>query len=129
LLPFSFSDTQNPLSIIQRHPPIKYVHFEQPSPRHKRRTYLHGIQVWITTMASTKPGCGHAALDSMNAPNKEKSLLWCYQTTICIQIFSNLAKEQSPLEEVTFSNGLCFFARLLFLGGWFLAGGTEQVRW
>jgi hypothetical protein len=50
-------------------------------------------------------------------------------TTIRIQIFSNLAKEQSPLEEVTFSNGLCFFARLLFLGGWFLAVGSEQVRW
>jgi hypothetical protein len=80
-------------------------------------------------MASTKPGYDRAALDSMSAPNTEKSLLWWCQTTIRIQIFSNLAKEQSPLEEVTFSNGLCFFARLLFLGGWFLAGGSEQVRW
>jgi hypothetical protein len=58
-------------------------------------------------------------LNSTNAPNTEKSLLWWCQTTIHIQIFSNLAKEQSPLEEVTFSNWLCFFARLLFLGGWF----------
>jgi hypothetical protein len=129
LLPFSFSDTQNPLAIIQRNPPIRYVHVEQPSLRHKTRTCLHRIQVWIATMASTKPGYGRAALDSMNAPNTEKSLLWCYQTTIRIQIFSNLAKEQSPLEEVTFSNGLCFFARLLFLGGLFLAVGSEQVRW
>jgi hypothetical protein len=108
LLLFSFSDTQNPLSTIQRHPPIRYVHFEQPSPRHKTKTCLHRIQVWITTMASTKPGYDRAALDSMNAPNTEKSLMWWCQTTIRIQIFSNLAKEQSPLEEVTFPTGCVF---------------------
>jgi hypothetical protein len=34
------------------------------------------------------------ALNSTNAPNTEKSLLWWCQTTIHIQIFSNLANEQ-----------------------------------
>jgi hypothetical protein len=78
---------------------------------------------------------GRAGLNSTNAPNTEKSLLcWC-QTTTHIQIFSNLAKKQSRLEEVTFSDRLCFFVRLLFLdsvllqGCFFLEGGSELIRW
>jgi hypothetical protein len=124
LLGFSFSDTSNTLSpIIQCHPPIRYLHFEQQSPRHKTDTRLHPILVWITMMASTKPGNpeahDRAALNSTKALNTEKSLLWWCQLTIHIQIFINLANRQSQLEEVTFSGRLCFFASLLFLGGWF----------
>jgi hypothetical protein len=74
-------------------------------------------------MASTKPGNPEAqdrtALNSTNALNTEKSLLWWCQSTIWIKVFSNLAKKQNQLEEVTFSGWLCFFAWLLFLGGWF----------
>jgi hypothetical protein len=86
------------------------------------------IRPVITTIASTKPGSNkisndRAALNSTNTHNKETSLLWWCQTTIRIQIFSNLAKEQSPLEEVTFSDGLFFLQ-----GCFFLAGGSKQVR-
>jgi hypothetical protein len=113
---FFFSDTHKLLSPIQRHPPIRYVHFNHQVRAIKQIPgfipSLCGSPRWLVRnqdrqkSRSLRPGrfqlcerahyrIDRAGLNPTNTPNTEKSLLcWC-QTTIYIQIFSNLAKKKS----------------------------------
>jgi hypothetical protein len=58
-----------------------------------------------------------AGFEYTNAPKLQKEYEWVGSyTTICIQtVFSNLAKRHSRWKEVTSSDRLCCFARLLLI--------------